>query len=275
MRRGRRRIPVAVLALLAGSSIALPSASSVPRAVATRSTPRVATVAPSMSNALALSAVPGTGTAYATNWSGYADTPGAYTDVSGSWVEPSVTCAKAKLGFAAFWVGIDGFTSPTVEQTGTEAVCVGKQTSYDAFYELYPAAAVVLDSSTYPVLAGDTLTASVTAGSGSVFTISLSSSRGWTFTTTGSAPSAAESSAEWIAEAPSLCILTQCSVLPLAKFGTVDFTGASATSSGTTGSISAFPDERIVMAKKNKVVKANPSPLSPDGTSFSDTWAHS
>ncbi len=228
-----------------------------------------------MRNAVALAPGPQTGTDYATNWSGYADSPGSYTEASGSWVQPKVTCPKAKLGYAAFWVGIDGFTSQTVEQTGTEAACVGKQTTYDAFYELYPAAAVVLDSSSYPVLAGDTLTASVSAGAGSVFTISLSSSRGWAFTTTGSAPSAAESSAEWIAEAPSLCILTYCSVLPLAKFGTVDFTGASATSGGTTGSISAFTDERIVMDKRNKVVKASPSPLSPDGSSFSDTWSHS
>jgi hypothetical protein len=186
-----------------------------------------------------------------------------------------VSCAKAKLGFAAFWVGLDGFTSATVEQTGTEAVCVGAQTAYEAFYELYPAAAVVLDSSTYPVLPGDAVTANVSAGSGSVFTISLSSSRGWAFTTTGSAPSAAESSAEWIAEAPSLCFLSQCTVLPLAKFGTVDFTGASATSGASSGSISAFTNERIVMEKKNKVVKANPSALSADGTSFSDSWSHS
>jgi hypothetical protein len=228
----------------------------------------------STGNAEALAPGPVPGTDYATNWSGYADTGGVFTDVSGSWVEPKVSCAKSDLGFAAFWVGIDGFTSQTVEQTGTEAVCAGKQKTYEAFYELYPAAAVVLDSSTYPVLAGDTLTADVSAGSGSVFTISLSSSRGWAFTTSGSAPSAAESSAEWVAEAPSLCLLTQCSVLPLANFGTVAFTDASATSGGSAGSISAFPYERIVMAKKDKVVKAKPSPLSPDGTSFSDTWSH-
>jgi hypothetical protein len=228
-----------------------------------------------MRNVVALAPGPGAGTDYATNWSGYADSGGVFTDVSGSWVEPAVSCARSKLGFAAFWVGIDGFTSQTVEQTGTEAVCEGKQTAYDAFYELYPAAAVVLDTSTYPVVPGDTLTAEVSAGSGSVFTISLSSSRGWVFTTTGNAPSAAQSSAEWIAEAPSLCVLTECFVLPLAKFGTVDFTGASATSGGLTGSISAFPYDRIVMDKKNKVIKANPSPLSPGGASFSDTWAHS
>jgi len=232
-----------------------------------------------MRNAVALAPGPVAGTAYATNWSGYADTGGVFTDASGSWVQPAVSCGKSGLGFAAFWVGIDGFTSPTVEQTGTEAACQGPQTTYDAFYELYPAAAVILNSTAYPIIPGDTVTAGVSAGSGSVFTITLSSSRGWVFTTTGSAPAAVGSSAEWVAEAPSLCALTQCFVLPLANFGTVDFTGASATAGGSPGSISAYPNQRIVMAKKKKKkvtrTKADPSSLSPDGASFSDTWSHS
>jgi hypothetical protein len=214
------------------------------------------------------------GTIDATNWSGYADTGAVFTQASGAWVQPAVHCARAKPGFSAFWVGIDGLGSPTVEQTGTEAVCIGRQTSYDAFYELYPASAVVLDTSTYPVTPGDTLAAEVAVGSGTTFTITLSSSRGWTFTTTGSAPSADRSSAEWIAEAPSLCLLSQCTVLPLANFGTVAFTHASATSTTVTGSISGFPHDQIVMVNKKKVIKASPSALSSGGSGFTDTWAH-
>jgi hypothetical protein len=275
MRKDLRNIVAAVLALSAASCFALPLRPAGGTAIGIGPTSRALQDTASMRNATALAPGPGFGTEDATNWSGYADTGGMFTDVSGSWVQPAVNCVKAKIGFAAFWVGMDGFSSPTVEQTGTEAVCVGKQTTYEAFYELYPAAAVVLDSSTYPVLPGDTLTADVSAASASMFTISLSSSRGWSFTNTGPAPSAAQSSVEWIAEAPSLCLLTQCIVLPLAKFGTVDFTGASATSGGSAGSISAYSNERIVMAKKNNVIKADPSPLSPDGTSFSDSWSHS
>ncbi len=270
MRKRDRRVLVSLLPLSVALSLTMGPTASVFAATGSRPPGTV-----TMRNAAALSPGPGAGTDYATNWSGYADTGRVFTDVKGSWIQPPVSCSKAKLGFAAFWLGIDGFTSQTVEQTGTEAACEGKQTTYDAFYELYPAAAVVLDASTYPVDPGDTLTAEVSTGSGSVFTISLTSSRGWIFTTTGSAPSAVQSSAEWIAEAPSLCVLTYCSVLPLAKFGRVDFTGASATSGGTTGSISAYPYDRIVMARKSKVVKASPSPLSPDGASFSDTWSHS
>lgn len=155
MRKGHRRVLSSVLALLTAVCSAVLLVPSNPSPLGSRSMPRPASHALSMSKALALTPGPGGGSEYATNWSGYADTGGPFTDVSGSWIQPAVGCAKAKLGFAAFWVGIDGFTSQTVEQTGTEVVCIGQQTTYDAFYELYPAAAVVLDSSTYPVLPED------------------------------------------------------------------------------------------------------------------------
>ncbi len=47
------------------------------------------------------------------------------------------------------------------------------------------------------------------------------------------------SSAEWIAEAPSQCDGSgNCTPLPLSDFGTVDFTNATATANGHTGTIS-------------------------------------
>jgi len=58
-----------------------------------------------------------------TNWSGYAaqtnlNNPqsGAVTGVGGSWIVPTVM----GNGYSAVWVGIDGYSSPTVEQLGTE-----------------------------------------------------------------------------------------------------------------------------------------------------------
>jgi hypothetical protein len=54
-----------------------------------------------------------------TNWSGYADTAGTYTSASASWTQPAGTCSKGDQ-YAAFWVGIDGYSSETVEQTGSE-----------------------------------------------------------------------------------------------------------------------------------------------------------
>ncbi len=61
-----------------------------------------------------------------TNWSGYADdnsTGNTYSTVTGNWTEPTVTCSGSTESLAAFWVGIDGFTSGSVEQDGTLAEC--------------------------------------------------------------------------------------------------------------------------------------------------------
>src|SRR5690242_13588556 len=57
-----------------------------------------------------------------TNWSGYAVSGfGPYKSVASSWTQPAVDCAKTPTGWSAFWVGLDGDTTNTVEQTGTEA----------------------------------------------------------------------------------------------------------------------------------------------------------
>src|SRR5437870_4998940 len=64
-------------------------------------------------------------TVYSTNWSGYAaetnltaPAANAVTAVSGSWVVPQVT--GSSTGYSSVWVGIDGYSSATVEQIGTE-----------------------------------------------------------------------------------------------------------------------------------------------------------
>jgi len=57
-----------------------------------------------------------------TNWAGYAITgpDGSATAVSDTWDVPSTSCGS-QTTYAAFWVGIDGFNSNTVEQTGVLA----------------------------------------------------------------------------------------------------------------------------------------------------------
>jgi Peptidase A4 family len=67
-----------------------------------------------------------------TNWSGYAVTGASFTHAAGSWIVPTVNCSKTPNTFAAFWVGIDGWTSSTVEQTGTDSDCSGSSPSYYA-----------------------------------------------------------------------------------------------------------------------------------------------
>src|SRR5579862_8077912 len=50
--------------------------------------------------------------AQSTNWSGYAATTGRYTSVTASWTQPTGTCSTGNQ-YAAFWVGLDGYSSST------------------------------------------------------------------------------------------------------------------------------------------------------------------
>jgi hypothetical protein len=223
---------------------------------------------------------------YSTNWSGYevSGSSGTVTSVSGSWTVPIVTGSN---GYSSFWVGIDGFSSSTVEQIGTASDISGGVASYYAWYEFYPNAPVDLSSTTYPVNFGDVMSATVnylsstTTGSkhhvtvNDVFSVTISDETAdWTFSTQGTVANAAMSSAEWIAEAPS----SITGVLPLANFGTVYFTSSSATINGQTGSINNWQYNSITMASGRGIhltIKAQPSSLSIDGTSFSVEWLHS
>ena len=197
-----------------------------------------------------------------TNWSGYAVTGGRYTSVSASWTEPTAKCSGT--AYSSFWVGLDGDTSNTVEQTGTDADCSGSTPQYYAWYEMYPKYPVNFGNTVRP---GDKMTASVTTtGSGS-FTLTISdTTRGWTKTTNARLKSAKLSSAEVIAEAPS----SSSGVLPLANFGTVSFTGAKANGSLLTSSTPGI--DPITMAN-GSTVKAQPGSIS--SGAFSVTWKHS
>jgi hypothetical protein len=198
-----------------------------------------------------------------TNWSGYAVTGGTYKTVSASWTEPSVSCSGT--AYSSFWVGLDGDTSSTVEQTGTDADCSGSTPQYYAWYEMYPKFPVNFSN---PVKPKDSMSASVTTtGSGS-FTLTITdATQGWTQSVNARLKSAKLSSAEVIAEAPS----GSGGVLPLANFGTVSFSNAKANGSLLTSSTPGI--DGITMVTSSGTVKAQPSSIS--SGSFSVTWKHS
>jgi hypothetical protein len=204
-----------------------------------------------------------------TNWSGYADdhTAGTtYSTATGNWTEPAVTCPKRGTQYAAFWVGIDGFTSGTVEQDGTLAECNHGAASYVTWWEMYPTNSIqTVGSSVRP---GDAISASVVR-SGTSYTLKVTDSThpANSFSTTQSCSTCANSSAEWIAEAPS----SSNRILPLANFGTWTQTGATVNS----GVISSFPDDELTMVNSSGAVKAQPGPLNGSGNGFSVTWKSS
>jgi hypothetical protein len=197
------------------------------------------------------------------NWAGYAVTGGRYTSVSATWTQPSVSCSATDT-WSSFWVGLDGDTSSTVEQTGTEADCSNGHPVYSSWYEMYPKFPTNYRDA---VAAGDHFSASVTTDGRGSFTLTLTdTTRSWSHTTTARLKSAKLASAEVIAEAPS----SSGGVLPLANFGTVAFGSASANGSLLTSSTAGI--DPITMSS-GSTVKAQPSSLG--NGSFSVTWKHS
>ena len=193
------------------------------------------------------------------NWAGYAATgaAGAFTSVSSSWAQPAVSCG-ATDAFSSFWAGLDGDGTPTVEQTGTEADCAHGAATYQGWYEIFPNAPVFYPN---PVRPGDAMSASVVAHGGGTFTLTLSdATQGWTQTTQQAAAGARLGSAEVIAEAPS-----NGTVLPLADFGTVNFTAATVDNApiGASANLS-----ELTMASAAGTALATPSALT-GGSAFS------
>ena len=204
--------------------------------------------------------------AESTNWSGYAATTGTYTSVSASWTQPAGHCTRGDQ-YAAFWVGLDGYSSTSVEQTGSEVDCIGRTAQYYAWYEMYPNASVTYSN---PVNAGDQFSASVTYIGNNQYTLKISdATQGWTQSTTQSLSGAPRSSAEVIAEAP--CCTFSGGILPLTNFGTMSFTGSDANGSalGNAGGVT-----EIIMVDSAGRDKDSISALS-GGTNFSATWLRS
>ena len=262
------------------------------------------TVACALGTVPAASASTGVQTAASANWAGYvvggSSSATRYRSVSGSWVAPTAKCSSGQ-GFSSFWVGLGGSGSGSssasgssgseaLEQAGTEADCnADGSPTYSAWYELVPAAPVKVGMAVHP---GDHITSKVTVD-GTNVTITLTNvTTGGSFSKTLPMSSPDVSSAEWIAEAPSTCNqgVSDCTPLSLADFGTVQFSGASATTTdGHTGTISdsawstaavqlspgasqsGFGDAQF--ASYQGSAGATPSSLSSDGSSFSVAYS--
>ncbi len=221
------------------------------------------------------------------NWAGYVATAGTgqnFTGVLGSWQVPTVTSPTTGTTntYSAFWVGLDGYSNGTVEQLGTSAFGLpGGGTFYYAWYEMYPQFSIPIGMAVAP---GDWMNASVQyqgnynyrltmqdTTTGGLFSIDQTS----TFDQ-GALPGAdLRTSAEWIAESPGLG--ASGTISSLANFGTVTFTGASATiynagaSTTSSGTISNFTNSAIQLVSGVGGLGATPSPLNNYGNGFTVT----
>ncbi|HEX9016344.1 MAG TPA: G1 family glutamic endopeptidase [Chloroflexota bacterium] len=206
------------------------------------------------------------------NWSGYGvetnlsnPQSNVVTNVAGSWVVPNVTCTSQST-YSSAWVGIDGYSDRTVEQIGTDQDCSGGSPRYYAWYEMYPKMPV---NGILAINAGDSISAGVQYTGGGKYVLTLvNNTSGKSFSTTQYMPNAQRSSAEWIMEAP-----WSGSILTLANFGTINFSGASATINGHTGSISDSQWQNDPITMVNGLATATPSKLKNGGSAFSVKWA--
>ena len=208
----------------------------------------------------------GTGSGTSTNWAGYVvpttTDSGAVSAVSGSWIVPAVTGS----GYSAIWVGMDGYSSNSAEQIGTEQAIINGKTQYSAWFEMYPNPPQKIDR---PVNAGDNITASVQYTNSS-FVLTLQDNNWPTVfivnETTDYTPQ--RNSAEWIIEAPS----ASQGILPLADFGSIAINGMQATIGDKTGALSNWMPVAMNMGNQSGGGIVQTNGLNTAGNSFTASY---
>jgi len=220
-----------------------------------------------------------TGNATSTNWSGYAaannfthPTTNSVSAVSASWIVPTLT-ATHDNSYCAMWVGIDGYSSSSVEQIGTSHNWVnGKQQNY-AWFEMYPGGSYAING--FPFNHGDVISASVVYSGNYIFTLTIyNETQGVYFivpTSYTTSRTALRNSAEWIVEAP-----YSSGILPLSDFMTAYMWGCWATINNVAAPIgnNSWQHIGIDMITSSGAHKDNTSHLLPDNSSFFVVWEH-
>jgi Peptidase A4 family len=246
-------------------------------------------------------------------WSGYLVSTfnTTYTTVSAEWVQPKTTCPTGKANrnaWTLFWVGLDGRTTRTVEQGGSEAQCLKRKIHYYAWWEMYPTNSV---QSAFPVFPGDHISSSVAYDTDDdTYTVTVTDTTAahahslvvvastdaaavdpdtYTITEDGvtTGPTAfsqplcvastpcENSSAEWIVEAPGDKDNNPQLLFPLAHFQPIVFQDANATDTdGNNGSISdaAWQYTGLDLTNTSSQNLASVGGLTYGGQRFRDVW---
>lgn len=205
------------------------------------------------------------------NWAGYAEASSnpTYHSVTASWVVPPLT---GKPGEVSEWVGLGGFNSSSLIQTGvTEASGRSGQTEAYAFWEVLPAAAQFNFSAPVPV--GKSVTASVTPVVGHLNSYELKVMSGGavlidkTVEVKAAYAAAAQKSAEWITEDPyTLSRSGTLSQVPLANFKAIVYGGSAANGAALSSHATA-----IVMVDSHDKPLVEPTKVTGSGA-FADVY---
>lgn len=180
------------------------------------------------------------------NWSGYALQACATCHlryVESDFTLPSVNPADAAgtsdVFWASHWVGLDGLTTGSVEQTGVDAAVENGTVVYYAWYEMFPADPVVFQLAAQP---GDNIDVAVYYNQADhLWTLSLNdTTQGVGVSTNQAAPagvSPANTSAEVISEDPGGAVPGG---YHLADFGQANYSGSRVTTyNGTRGGLAS------------------------------------
>jgi hypothetical protein len=159
------------------------------------------------------------GTTMSDNWSGYAQvsaTENTFTEVTDTFVVPTVDPLSKGTQYAADWVGIGGYNDTTLVQTGIQTVVRTRKhettVTYDAWTEHLPKPEEPLTNLT--ISAGDTVTATVKETGTDTWLMEVSDiTTGQSQSVTVDYDSSGES-AEAIHERP--CIKSPCHAVDLA-----------------------------------------------------------
>jgi hypothetical protein len=249
-------------------------------------------------------------------WSGYlvSSFSTSFTTVSANWVQPKTICPRGKAGknaWTLFWVGLDGNSSRTVEQGGSEAQCTKHKIHYYAWWEMFPTNAI---QSAFQIFPGDHMASSVVySAAADTYTVTVNDTTAahahslvvvastdaapenpdtYTVTQDGvtTGPTAfplqqvlcaesnpcQNSSAEWIVEAPGDADNNPQQLFPLAHFKPVVFEDANASDAvGNSGSISdstwQYTGLNLTNSSKSEILAAVGS-LTTGGQRFRDVW---
>jgi hypothetical protein len=198
------------------------------------------------------------------NWSGYVATGGRFTGVTGTWTVPQPLSSGTPFGTSGTWVGIGGLSSHDLIQAGTQEETNGLgQAQFATWIETLPDPPQQVPLAIVP---GDSVTVSIVeqgAGTGDWRVSLKNNTTGQSFQTTVLYPST-ESSAEWIAEAPS----GPGGVLPIDAFGAVAITEASAVRNGQTVNLTQLGARPMTLVNAANQPLAIPSSIGPNGSSF-------
>ncbi|KAH8887583.1 glutamic protease eqolisin [Thozetella sp. PMI_491] len=198
---------------------------------------------------------------YSSNWAGAVLIGSGYKSVTGTFTVPTPKVpsggSSSTTYAASAWVGLDGDTCQTaILQTGLDFNVRGSSVSFDAWYEWYPDYAYTFSG--FSISAGDSVTVTATATSTAAGSVTIkNNSKGTSVTHSFSSESnkLCETNAEWIVED----FEENGSLVPFANFGSVTFTGASATTaSGSVGPSGAD----IIDIRQNNVVLTSVSTTS-------------